>query len=66
MAAAVPPAETRAPTWLSIAVHQDVQHTCQICSENVVWHADTITRHLEAAHNITTAEYAAAHMATYK
>ena len=45
---------------------QDVQHTCQICHENVVWHADTITRHLEAAHNITTAEYAAAHMATYK
>ena len=52
-------------TWLSIAIHQDVQHTCQVCHQNVQWRADTITDHLHT-HQLSPSQYWAANMPGYR
>ena len=61
-----PEPESGEVTWLSIAIHQDVQHTCQMCHKNVAWHVDTITRHLADEHDTSPAEYSRQFMSGYK
>ena len=55
----------RTDQWLNIAVHQDVQHTCQVCHQNVQWRADTITDHLHT-HQLSPSQYWAANMPGYR
>ena len=51
--------------WLSIAIHGDVQHTCQICHENIQWQPDIIRDHL-ATHGTNTQEYQTVRMPGYR
>ena len=41
-------------------------HTCQICSNNVLWDADCIRAHLDAEHKVDVDNYAANHLKNYQ
>ena len=41
-------------------------HTCQICTENVLWDEDALENHFASEHKIWLSEYATKHLKTYQ
>ena len=41
-------------------------HTCQICSENVMWEEASLKTHFNTKHNLPIEDYAAKHLVTYQ
>jgi len=41
-------------------------HTCQICSENLLWEEETLANHFAAKHDLDVSEYAKQHLPNYE